>query len=110
MRDPVVFNNEVFDRAIMACRAVRPQDYDPTRKEMWNKAVATGMPLPPDYPGAVHVPCQMCRIDVQVGPRQQEQLKTIEADIYCLICAVIVSTEAGDINPSVIDLGNPHKE
>lgn len=110
MRDtPAIFDGELYDRAVMACRAIRPQDYDPARKKMWNKAVASGLPIPPDYPGRIIVPCQMCRIDVQVGPRQQEQLKTIEADIYCLICAVIMTAQLGN-EPGIINLGNPHKE
>lgn len=106
------------DMAIMACAPTRPQDYDDMRRKMWNDALAAGLPVPPAYPGRIFKRCQMCDIEVQVGPRQQEMLETLDPDkvwICCLICSVIVTVQEHDVTDgesqtTVHNLGNPYEQ
>ncbi len=101
-----------FDQALMAGRAIRPQDYDDERKATWNKAIANGAPIPPLYPGHIVRKCEICQIDVQIGPRQQEALK--EHPRAYIVCLVDVGTVLEDMDGknqvSLVNLGNPHKE
>lgn len=101
--------NVHFEKAILAGKPVNPEEYPPFQKKLWDSAIASGMPIPPDYTGSIHMDCTRCQTEVQVGPRSQEVMKTTEVTVYCLICVALVAKEFSEDDQSVgvISLDNP---
>lgn len=107
-----------FERALMACRAVRPEEYRPDLWKLWVKVVtdANGK-VPPDYPGRIFKHCEECGIEVQVGPRQQAailQMGEENVQIACLVCASAILVREKQADPSatfgMVNMGNPYKD
>ena len=114
-----------YDEVILAGQAERPQDYDPIRRQVWNKVVAeqeaAGNPLH-RYADSVLHPCQWCGIDTRIGPRQQGVLTLApNAFIVCMVDAplAVAALNAQDPDPEfdmldtdsyTVDLGNTKYE
>lgn len=59
---------------ILAGRPIDPEEYDPTRKTVWDMGIQETGIVPPTYSGSIERPCSDCGIRVQIGPRQQAAL------------------------------------
>jgi hypothetical protein len=90
-------------KPILSCRPVHPEDLPPERLALWEKTLevltAEGEPLPKIYPGSVFVPCEKCKIQVAVGPRQQQILDVVQ--VLCFLCTM---EETQHTKVSVTDL------
>lgn len=106
------------DAAIFACRPIRLEDWPQEWQDYYNEAMAkSGMPIP-TYDNAIVGQCQECGIDIQVGPRQQVQIRRCDEDgipiiMLCLMDASLFEIQQMQANPAskatLYNLGNPQK-
>lgn len=100
-------NGQEYDAALAACRAVRPEEYDPQRAAIWKRAEQMGQ-VPPIYPGSTFKNCADCGIEIAVGPRIQGFMEEQPVELVCLVDAVLRAAPQGGAD--VINMGNPYKK
>lgn len=106
------FDVSEYDGVILAGRAIRPEEYDPARWKIWSQGVKETLVVPPLYPGHTVTQCEACGIDIQVGPRQQEQVKALPAGTpVAYVCLVDVAHNVGSTDHVTLhNLGNPYEQ
>jgi len=108
--ETVEWNGQTLYAPVLACRPVRPEDYDPKRMAVYNRVQAGAGVQLSIYPGSVYQPCQDCAIQIAVGPRQQEAVELatsvgLDSHVVCMLCAPARAEGA-----AVGHLGNPFKK
>jgi hypothetical protein len=87
------------EKIVIACRPVR---LDPNH---WLDRELEKLPI---YEGAIQVACEVCEELCYVGPRQQQKLNEIEADVLCSRCVLALQASIGE-PLDIRSLGNPER-
>lgn len=91
---------------VAACRPVRPEDYPPERFAVWEAVIKEVGLTPPLYPGSMYQDCEVCGIEVAVGPKAQDMIRVRDVVVLCMLCATEEASQPG-VQPTLRHLGNP---
>jgi hypothetical protein len=108
-----------MDFRVVMCRPLHPDSYPTELRPVYDEILRRNGP-PTVYTGSIERDCQLCSTTVEVGPKQQRQIRLWRRQrfayrVLCFVCVVrvqqelheLAQREGANLEVETINLGNP---